>query len=56
MIHSSHPRWHGLRDMVSSDLFNYIEMFYNTKRAHGINNHMSPVEYEQYHQQSLASI
>ena len=27
------------------DVFNYIEMFYNTKRGHGSNNGLSPVEY-----------
>lgn len=27
-------------------MFGYIEMFYNTKRRHGFNNQLSPVEFE----------
>jgi len=29
-----------------ADLVDYIEMFYNSKRRHGFNDLMSPVEYE----------
>ncbi|MEC8102476.1 MAG: IS3 family transposase, partial [Pseudomonadota bacterium] len=29
------------------DLFDYIEMFYNTSRRHGSNGMLSPVKYEQ---------
>jgi putative transposase len=29
-----------------SDVFDYIEMFYNAKRRHGFNNQLSPVEFE----------
>lgn len=29
-----------------SDLFGYIEMFYNPKRRHGHTNLLSPVEFE----------
>lgn len=34
------------RDEARSDLFNYIECFYNTKRQHGYLNNLSPVVYE----------
>ncbi len=32
------------RDEARTDIFNYIEMFYNSKRKHGFNNLQSPVE------------
>ena len=34
------------REQARSEIFDYIEMFYNTKRRHGFNNQLSPVEYE----------
>ncbi len=34
------------REEAKSDVFNYIEMFYNTRRQHGHNDGLSPVEYE----------
>ena len=34
------------RDDAKSDVFNYIEMFYNTRRQHGHNGGLSPVEFE----------
>jgi putative transposase len=34
------------REQARSEIFDYIEMFYNTKRRHGYNNQLSPVEYE----------
>ena len=34
------------RDAAKSDVFNYIEMFYNTQRQHGYNNGLSPVQFE----------
>jgi putative transposase len=34
------------REDAKSDVFNYIEMFYNTRRQHGHNNGLSPVEFE----------
>ena len=34
------------REAAKSDVFNYIEMFYNTRRQHGHNNGLSPVEFE----------
>lgn len=44
------------RDAARSDIFDYIELFYNCKRRHGFNNQLSPVEYEQRYQERLASI
>ena len=37
------------------DVFNYIEMFYNSKRRHSSNNQLSPVEYERRFTERLAS-
>ena len=37
---------YATRDAARSDIFDYIEMFYNTKRQHGSNNGLSPVDYE----------
>ena len=34
------------RDAARSDVFDYIEMFYNPKRRHGSNGGVSPVEFE----------
>jgi hypothetical protein len=36
-----------------SDLFDYIEMFYNTKRRHGFNTPLSSVEFEKDYVMSL---
>ncbi|MFQ2174579.1 IS3 family transposase, partial [Aeromonas rivipollensis] len=34
------------RDEARSDVFDYIEMFYNPIRRHGSNDGLSPVEFE----------
>ena len=34
------------RTEARSDIFEYIEMFYNSKRRHGSNGQRSPLEYE----------
>lgn len=39
-----------------SDIFDYIEMFYNSKRRHGSSNQMSPTEYENQYYQRLGSV
>ena len=44
------------RNEARSDVFDYIEVFYNTRRRHGSNNQLSPVECEERYQQRLASI
>ena len=47
---------YSTREAARSDVFNYIEMFYNTRRRHGFNNQLSPVEYETQYQERLASV
>jgi putative transposase len=44
------------RDEARQDVFDYIEMFYNTKRRHGFNNQMSPVEFENRFSKRLISV
>ncbi|ENX4418414.1 TPA: IS3 family transposase, partial [Enterobacter asburiae] len=42
---------YGTREEARSDIFDYIEMFYNSKRRHGSSDQMPPTEYEnQYYQ------
>ena len=36
--------------------FDYIEMFYNSKRRHGSSDQMSPTEYENQYYQRLGSV
>jgi putative transposase len=33
---------YATREAARSDVFNYIEMFYNTRRRHDFNNQLSP--------------
>ena len=47
---------YATRDEARSDVFDYIEMFYNSKRKHGSNNLLSPVEYENRYQERLACV
>lgn len=44
------------REEARSDVFDYIEMFYNPKRRHGYNNRLSPVEFERRHFMKLESV
>jgi len=37
---------YNTRDQARADIFNYIELFYNTRRRHGYNNGLSPVMFE----------
>lgn len=39
-------RIYPTRDEARTDVFDYIEMFYNTRRRHGYNDGLSPVQYE----------
>lgn len=34
------------RDEARQDIFDYIELFYNSKRRHNANNLLYPIEYE----------
>ncbi|EAQ4389133.1 IS3 family transposase, partial [Salmonella enterica] len=47
---------YGTREEARSDIFDYIEMFYNSKRRHGSSNQMSPTEYENQYYQRLRSV
>ena len=38
------------RSDARADIFEYIEMFYNSKRRHGSNGQRSPLDYENAHQ------
>ncbi|MGY3026580.1 putative transposase [Pseudomonas lurida] len=44
------------REDVRSDVFDYIEMFYNAKRRHGFNNQLSPVEFEKRYAMRLQGV
>ena len=41
------------RTEARSDIFEYIEMFYNSKRRHGSNGQRSPLDYEKAHQKMV---
>ena len=47
---------YATRDAARSDIFDYIEIFYNSKRRHSSNNQLSPVKYEERYQQRLLSV
>jgi putative transposase len=47
---------YSTRQDARGDVFDYIEMFYNPKRRHGINNQLSPVEFEKRYFTSLESV
>jgi len=40
-------RTYKTRDQARSDVFDYIEMFYNPKRKHTNNGMLSPADFEQ---------
>lgn len=44
------------REEARSDIFDYIEMFYNTRRRHGYNEQQSPVEFERQYFMRLQSV
>lgn len=44
------------REAAKSDVFNYIEMFYNPRRRHGTSDNLSPVEYERRYFQRQAGV
>ena len=47
---------YATRDEARSDIFDYIEMFYNPKRRHSSAMQLSPVEYEKRYFLSLESV
>ena len=44
------------REAARADVFDYIELFYNTKRRHGYNGGISPVQYDQQLTKRLVSV
>ena len=44
------------REEAKSDIFEYIEMFYNSKRRHGAIGQRSPLEYEKNHQKMVMCV
>ena len=47
---------YATRDDARADVVDYIEMFYNSKRRHGFNDLLSPVEYEKKFTERLVSV
>jgi len=47
---------YSIRDDARSDIVDYIEMFYNSKRRHSFNDQLSPVQYEKKFRERLASV
>ncbi len=46
----------GTWEEARSDIFDYIEMFYNSKRRHGSSNQMLPTYYENQNYKWLGSV
>jgi putative transposase len=44
------------REETRSDVFDYIEMFYNCRRQHGSSSQMPPTEYENQYYQRLGGV
>ncbi len=44
------------RNEARSEIFNYIELYYNTARRHGNNGGISPVEFEKQYFRKLLSV
>lgn len=49
-------RIYSTRDEARADVFDYIELFYNSKRRHGYNDGLSPVQFEQQQSQRLKNV
>ena len=47
---------YSMREDARSDVFDYIEMFYNAKRRHSFNHQLSPVEFEKRYAMSLQGV
>jgi len=47
---------YATRDEARSDVLDYIELFYNSKRKHGSNELLSPVEFEARYRERLGSV
>lgn len=51
-----HHRTYKTREDASSDVFNYIEMFYNSMRKHARNGMLSPAGFERQQQYKLQAV
>ena len=49
-------RIYGTRYEARIDIFDYVEMFYSSKRRHGSSEQIPPAEYENLYYQRLRSI
>jgi putative transposase len=47
---------YSTREAARADIFNYIEMFYNSVRRHGFNDDVSPVKFENNYFKKLMSV
>ena len=47
---------YATRDEARTEIFDYIEMFYNARRRHSFNDQLSPLEYEKRYQERLGSV
>ncbi len=47
---------YAARDEARSDVFDYIELFYNSKWEHGSSDLLSPVEFETRYRERLGSV
>lgn len=47
---------YATREHTRSEIFDYIELFYNSKRRHGFNDQLSPIEYENRYEERLLSV
>jgi len=47
---------YATRDEGRADIFNYIEMFYNSVRRHGYNDDLSPTEFEKNYFEKRLSV
>ncbi len=47
---------YSTRDDARSDVVDYVEMFYNSKRRHGFNKMLSPVEYKKRFTERLVGV
>ena len=49
-------RIYGTRDEARSDIFDYIEVFYNSKLRHGSSGQMPQAQYDKIYNQRLRSV
>jgi putative transposase len=47
---------YATRNEARAEIFDYIEMFYNARRQHGVNDQLSLVEHEARYQERLGSV